>query len=195
MHEGPPNSNNEGRWLEPVFLIILAIKASRRISIPQNSGNEGKVMVPSLSGTILISLIPILSEKKKKRSLTLLENAASNVEDRKPQFLHFNGFSLSHSPLDVLHSPFFDIDFVNNHTIEEYVDWILFSLATAIDQRRPPPFYKIPCLGNRSVPDDDPLNSRANKSVGADEVRRKSAGAYHDENSRVVTREEAGGKS
>ncbi|KAL0918829.1 hypothetical protein M5K25_010870 [Dendrobium thyrsiflorum] len=40
--------------------------------------------------------------------------------------------------VDVLHSPFFDIDFENDHTVEEYVDRILFSLATAIDQRRPP---------------------------------------------------------
>ncbi|KAL0906128.1 hypothetical protein M5K25_024594 [Dendrobium thyrsiflorum] len=40
--------------------------------------------------------------------------------------------------VDVLHSPFSDINFGNDHTVEEYMDQILFSLATAIDQRRPP---------------------------------------------------------
>ncbi|KAL0914008.1 hypothetical protein M5K25_017505 [Dendrobium thyrsiflorum] len=40
--------------------------------------------------------------------------------------------------VDIHRSPFFDIDFENNHIIKEYMDEISFSLAIAIDHRRPP---------------------------------------------------------
>ncbi|KAL0924627.1 hypothetical protein M5K25_005473 [Dendrobium thyrsiflorum] len=40
--------------------------------------------------------------------------------------------------INILRSPFFDIDLENNRSVEEYMERILFSLAAVIDQRRPP---------------------------------------------------------
>ncbi|KAL0920377.1 hypothetical protein M5K25_009508 [Dendrobium thyrsiflorum] len=40
--------------------------------------------------------------------------------------------------IDIHRSPFFDVDLENDRSIEDYVERILFSLATAINQRQPP---------------------------------------------------------
>ncbi|KAL0917979.1 hypothetical protein M5K25_013093 [Dendrobium thyrsiflorum] len=66
--------------------------------------------------------------------------------------------------VDMLHSPFFDIDFENDHTVEEYMDRILFSLATAIDQRQPPVQWQ---LSHCPLVTSFSSNSSLNKTLSA----------------------------
>ncbi|KAL0908418.1 hypothetical protein M5K25_022912 [Dendrobium thyrsiflorum] len=39
--------------------------------------------------------------------------------------------------IDIHRSPFFDVDLEIDHSVEDYVERIIYSLATAIDQRQP----------------------------------------------------------
>ncbi|KAL0926244.1 hypothetical protein M5K25_002458 [Dendrobium thyrsiflorum] len=45
--------------------------------------------------------------------------------------------------INILRSLFFNIDFENDQSVEDYVERILFSLASAIDQQHPPVQWRL----------------------------------------------------
>ncbi|PKU61991.1 hypothetical protein MA16_Dca026056 [Dendrobium catenatum] len=49
----------------------------------------------------------------------------------------------SQGEIDVIQSPFFDLGFGFNNTVEEYVDRILLHLADVVDEQRPTKEWKI----------------------------------------------------
>ncbi|KAH0448840.1 hypothetical protein IEQ34_022640 [Dendrobium chrysotoxum] len=81
--------------------------------------------------------------------------------------------------VDVLHSPFFDIDFGNDYTVEEYVDRILFSLATAIDQRRPFVQFHPSCMG-MTIEQAKKLDHFLCSDCSSDDDAKKSPNGFPD---------------